>query len=129
MADVLTALGRRFLSAGAPAIRSSKMQPQTNKRIPLRKKENESSVPTIDWRQVCPPTVSPKLGIAARLALRQHIPKPLAEEDLRENFIRGSGKGGQNVNRRANAVQLTHIPTGINHDVMFSLRQLLYDFL
>lgn len=35
-------------------------------------------------------------------------------EDFREQFIRSSGKGGQNVNKVATAVQLTHIPTGLS---------------
>ena len=33
-------------------------------------------------------------------------------EDLKESFIRSSGPGGQNVNKVATCVQLTHIPTG-----------------
>ena len=35
------------------------------------------------------------------------------EEDLIETFIRGSGNGGQKVNKTSNCVQLRHIPTGI----------------
>lgn len=34
------------------------------------------------------------------------------EEDLEEKFIRSSGPGGQNVNKVATCVQLTHVPTG-----------------
>jgi len=36
----------------------------------------------------------------------------LNEADLRERFIRGSGPGGQKVNKTANVCQLTHVPTG-----------------
>ena len=38
---------------------------------------------------------------------------PLNESDLVENFIKGSGPGGQNVNKTNNCCQLKHIPTGI----------------
>jgi len=35
------------------------------------------------------------------------------EEDLEESFVRGSGPGGQSVNKTENNVQLLHKPTGI----------------
>ena len=37
----------------------------------------------------------------------------LREEDLEENFVRGSGPGGQSVNQTANCVVLKHKPSGI----------------
>ena len=37
----------------------------------------------------------------------------IREEDLEERFIRSSGAGGQNVQKNATAVRLTHLPTGI----------------
>ncbi len=37
----------------------------------------------------------------------------LREEDLEEHFIRGSGKGGQKINKTSSCVQLVHAPTGI----------------
>lgn len=33
--------------------------------------------------------------------------------DLEEKFVRGSGKGGQKVNKTNNCVCLTHLPSGI----------------
>ncbi|KAF5308703.1 hypothetical protein FQR65_LT06064 [Abscondita terminalis] len=36
----------------------------------------------------------------------------LLETDLEEQFVRGSGPGGQSVNKTANCVVLKHIPTG-----------------
>lgn len=37
----------------------------------------------------------------------------IREEDLAENFIRGSGSGGQKINKTSSCVQLRHDPSGI----------------
>ena len=37
----------------------------------------------------------------------------VAEQDLIEKFILGSGKGGQKINKTSSCVYLKHIPTGI----------------
>ena len=37
----------------------------------------------------------------------------IREQDLEESFVRGSGRGGQKVNKTNNCVYLKHIPTGI----------------
>jgi protein subunit release factor B len=37
----------------------------------------------------------------------------IREEELTENFIRGSGSGGQKVNKTSSCVQLRHAPSGI----------------
>ncbi|QHI68992.1 peptide chain release factor family protein [Tichowtungia aerotolerans] len=37
----------------------------------------------------------------------------ISEADLSEQFIRGSGKGGQKINKTSSCVQLIHRPTGI----------------
>lgn len=36
----------------------------------------------------------------------------ILEDDLDERFVRGSGPGGQKVNKTANCVVLKHIPSG-----------------
>jgi protein subunit release factor B len=35
------------------------------------------------------------------------------EEDLQEQFVRGSGKGGQKINKTSNCVLLKHLPSGL----------------
>lgn len=37
----------------------------------------------------------------------------LKDEDLVETFVKGSGPGGQCINKRSSCVDLRHIPTGI----------------
>ena len=37
----------------------------------------------------------------------------IKESDLEEQFIKGSGSGGQKINKTNSCVQLTHKPTGI----------------
>ncbi len=47
-------------------------------------------------------------------ALRTRMQKlRITEEDLEESFIRGSGAGGQKVNKTSSTVVLRHIPSGI----------------
>lgn len=38
----------------------------------------------------------------------------IEEHDLKERFVRSSGRGGQNVNKVATCVYLRHIPTGLS---------------
>ncbi|XP_077164300.1 mitochondrial translation release factor in rescue isoform X1 [Paroedura picta] len=39
--------------------------------------------------------------------------QPLSEADLEEQFVRGSGPGGQATNKTSNCVVLKHLPSGI----------------
>lgn len=54
--------------------------------------------------------VSPQKRDELRLRMQQ---LGVHENDLQETFVRGSGKGGQKVNKTNNAVCLIHIPSGI----------------
>jgi peptide chain release factor len=40
-------------------------------------------------------------------------PIVVEEKDLVESFVRGSGPGGQKINKSKNSVQLVHVPSGI----------------
>ncbi len=53
----------------------------------------------------------------------------IKESDIEESFIRSSGKGGQNVNRRSTCVYLKHLPTGIEVKCMQTRSQGLNRFL
>ncbi|KAL8943937.1 MAG: hypothetical protein Q9216_000749 [Gyalolechia sp. 2 TL-2023] len=46
---------------------------------------------------------------AAQLPARLVIP----EEEIEESFLKGSGPGGQKINKTSSAVQLKHLPTGM----------------
>lgn len=50
------------------------------------------------------------------------------EEDLEEQFVRSSGKGGQHVNKSSTCVQLRHRPTGIEVKCMEGRSQSLNRF-
>ncbi|KJK74109.1 hypothetical protein H634G_10648 [Metarhizium anisopliae BRIP 53293] len=40
-------------------------------------------------------------------------PKPPPDTEIEESFLKGSGPGGQKINKTNSAVQLKHVPTGI----------------
>ena len=50
----------------------------------------------------------------------------LNEEELEERFVRGSGPGGQSVNKTSNNVILKHLPTGIVVKVLISVNIIVY---
>ncbi|KAL1648762.1 hypothetical protein SLS58_001941 [Diplodia intermedia] len=67
------------------------------------------------YRELHAPLASRPFTVAAAL----HGPKPLPprptinEDDITESFLKGSGPGGQKINKTSSAVQLKHLPTGI----------------
>jgi len=40
----------------------------------------------------------------------------IPETDLKWEFTRSGGKGGQNANKRSTAARVTHLPSGITHE-------------
>uniref|UniRef100_A0A1B0CIX3 Prokaryotic-type class I peptide chain release factors domain-containing protein n=2 Tax=Lutzomyia longipalpis TaxID=7200 RepID=A0A1B0CIX3_LUTLO len=60
---------------------------------------------------------SPKSVLNVRIASKSTIDysrvPQLLDEDLEETFVRGSGPGGQAVNKTSNCCVLRHKPTGI----------------
>ncbi|KAK2048801.1 RF-1 domain-containing protein [Colletotrichum somersetense] len=60
---------------------------------------------------VAPFSVSPSA------ALKKHEmpprPKPPPDSEIEESYLKGSGPGGQKINKTSSAVQLKHIPTGV----------------
>lgn len=54
------------------------------------------------------------VGKEKREALQRRMEKlGIQEEDLIEKFIRGSGHGGQKINKTSSCVYLQHRPTGL----------------
>ena len=53
----------------------------------------------------------------------------IRERDLRERFIRSSGKGGQKVNKTSSCVYLKHKPTGVEVKCQRERSQVLNRFL
>jgi protein subunit release factor B len=53
------------------------------------------------------------VGQEKRDALKRRMDQlGIREQDLVEKFIRGSGHGGQKINKTSNCVYLKHLPTG-----------------
>ncbi|MBI5299812.1 MAG: peptide chain release factor-like protein [Deltaproteobacteria bacterium] len=63
-----------------------------------------------------------------QLLLKEMEKYQIREEDLVEKFIRGSGAGGQKINKTSSCVQLAHTPTGLEVRCQTSRSQSLNRF-
>ncbi len=70
--------------------------------------------------------VTPEKEAALR---RQMESLRIHEADLRERFIRGSGSGGQKINKTSSCVYLMHVPSGIEVKCQRARSQSLNRFL
>ncbi|KAI1214865.1 RF-1 domain-containing protein [Annulohypoxylon truncatum] len=69
-------------------------------------------------RTLSAPTLALRVSFCTSGPLLKHTnlpprPKPPPEEEIEEAFLKGSGPGGQKINKTNSAVQLKHIPTGL----------------
>lgn len=61
--------------------------------------------------------------------IRQMEALKIQEADLKERFIRGSGSGGQKINKTSSCVYLMHVPSGIEVKCQQARSQSLNRFL
>jgi protein subunit release factor B len=61
--------------------------------------------------------------------LRQMAVLSIDEDDLEESFIRGSGRGGQKINKTSSCVRLFHRPSGIEIKCQEARSQALNRFI
>ncbi|KAJ4495607.1 RF-1 domain-containing protein [Lentinula lateritia] len=87
------------------SVKNPSVMPSNNRRTA----HTENAAPAHDALQHKRPMYYSALK---RASSQRKIPE-LKEEDIEESFVRGSGPGGQSVNKTENNVQLLHKPTGI----------------
>ncbi|EEA26913.1 hypothetical protein TMatcc_004806 [Talaromyces marneffei ATCC 18224] len=62
----------------------------------------------------CRSTNRPSFSTCPALAVKQLPPRPkLDDKDITGSYLKGTGPGGQKINKTNSAVQLIHKPTGI----------------
>jgi len=66
-----------------------------------------------ELRGGAPFSVAPRFYSQMKRAHKGRVMPVLNEDDIEESFVRGSGPGGQSINKTKNNVQLWHKPTGI----------------
>ena len=73
----------------------------------------------------------PRFGVTPQKEaelLRQMEACGICEADLDESFVRGSGSGGQKINKTSSCVQLSHRPSGLEVKVQEARSQALNRF-
>ncbi|KAJ3551722.1 hypothetical protein NM688_g4543 [Phlebia brevispora] len=99
-----TALGSNDSIKSPPPVESSR-----------RAKKRANSVTTSDNNTTSAndTPIVPRYYSQLKKAHKERKVPELREEDIAESFVRGSGPGGQSINKTENNVQLLHKPTGI----------------
>ncbi|KAH9998999.1 RF-1 domain-containing protein [Russula vinacea] len=89
--------------------------PENMVEMPRRRRGKEGkgvTVERLDSSEVQSVAV-PRFYSQMKQASKERVIPVLNENDLEESFVRGSGPGGQSINKTENNVQLLHKPTGI----------------
>ncbi|KAH0292239.1 hypothetical protein M436DRAFT_78844 [Aureobasidium namibiae CBS 147.97] len=69
---------------------------------------------TTSVRTPCRPTLHAFFSTTIIISQKPLPPRPtILETDITEAFLKGTGPGGQKINKTSSAVQLKHLPTGI----------------
>ena len=69
---------------------------------------------TTSVRTTFPSTLRAFFSTTISLSQKPLPPRPtILETDITEAFLKGTGPGGQKINKTSSAVQLKHLPTGI----------------
>ncbi|KAF9566255.1 hypothetical protein CPC08DRAFT_814834 [Agrocybe pediades] len=89
--------------------------PMESSRSKRRKENGQPHNPPADAVQVKSEgsPAPPRYYSALKKAHKERAVPELREEDIEESFVRGSGPGGQSINKTENNVQLLHKPTGL----------------
>lgn len=66
-------------------------------------------------RSLLPTARLPRAFSTTRAPRAKQLPprRPILDAEIEENFLKGSGPGGQKINKTSSAVQLKHLPTGV----------------
>ncbi|KAF2119163.1 RF-1 domain-containing protein [Lophiotrema nucula] len=85
------------------------MPPTTLLRLPSLRPASASSVIRNGLPVCLRAFTTTGIGLAKQLPPRRVI----LDSEIEESFLKGSGPGGQKINKTSSAVQLKHLPTGI----------------
>ena len=63
----------------------------------------------------CADRLGRTFATSAKLFKEKALPprRKVTDDEIEESFLKGSGPGGQKINKTSSAVQLKHVPTGI----------------
>ncbi|KAF8267844.1 RF-1 domain-containing protein [Lactarius quietus] len=78
-----------------------------------RKEKGGASRDTESRGDDAPFSVAPRFFSQMKRAHKERVMPVINEDDIEETFVRGSGPGGQSINKTKNNVQLLHKTTGI----------------